>query len=117
MLDEMGNPPFTGLYYELIDEYEEQRLFVAGQTTKKDLEVVDDSSHGGRFKIVKEDGVTKRVRVWQNDGFFHGRPHARGDQMYTWEVIAEHGLFSYDILANKVYRVRAALPVLLPCAS
>ena len=38
MLDEMGNPPFTGLYYELIDEYEEQRLFVAGQATKKDLE-------------------------------------------------------------------------------
>jgi len=28
--------------------------------------------------------------------------------MRTWEVIAEHGLFSYEVLANPKYRVRGA---------
>ena len=51
-------------------------------------------------------GQTLRIRVWQNKGRFHGRTHEAGDRMCTWEVMAEHGLFSYDIVANKRYRVR-----------
>lgn len=136
-------------YYELVDEIEEERMFMAGKLNKKDLEVVDKTSHGGRcvslhqcaalpscwggathklhapahctppsaaahrFDMKKFGGQTLRIRVWQNDGKFHGRPHAAGDRMYTWEVMAEHGIFSYDIVANKRYRVRRATA--LPC--
>ena len=35
-------------YYELVDEIEEERMFMAGKLNKKDLEVVDKTSHGGR---------------------------------------------------------------------
>jgi len=40
-------------YYEIIDEDEEMRMFAMGKISKKDREVRDATSHGGRCVVCR----------------------------------------------------------------
>lgn len=70
----------------------------------------EDKAHG--WDLVKEynDMNDKKlekcfkVKRWQEDGEFHGVPYQTGDIKKTYQVIAETGIHSYDIMDNPTYK-------------
>mmetsp|Transcript_7926 Transcript_7926/g.28180 ORF Transcript_7926/g.28180 Transcript_7926/m.28180 type:complete len:1141 (-) Transcript_7926:160-3582(-) len=45
-----------------------------------------------------------KVKRWTQDGEFDGVPYEKGKIMKTYQVVADTGLHTYDVLANPTYR-------------
>ena len=56
--------------------------------------------------MLDRDGVAVLRKVWTNNRTVHGKEHYVGEPKRTWEVIADAGMHSYNIVANPKYRVR-----------
>ena len=59
------------------------------------LRLVKDSTRGDRANVV--------VKLWTEDGMFHGILHRRGEPMLTWQVMAGKYIVTYDMIAHPEY--------------
>ena len=56
------------------------------------------------WSINEQNGRKFKSRIWKTTGISNGIYHESGENMKTWEVIADTGAFSYDIMANAKYQ-------------